>query len=148
MIPFLTEWAQRTPDAPAFIEPGYTITYGALLRQLLAGAAWLHGSGVRGGDTIAFTFEPGLAHTQGLLPLYYACFYLGAPILPLYPDVPLALRAPLAARFRARWLLAGAHTEPPPGCTRLDPAGFDPASEKRPAGPAPRGDDPARPARY
>jgi acyl-CoA synthetase (AMP-forming)/AMP-acid ligase II len=148
MIQLFIEWATRTPDAPAFIEPGHTTTYGALLRATRAAAAWLYVCGVRAGDVVALSLDGQPARSARQASLFYGLFYLGAPVLPLYPDAPPATRGPLVARFSARWLIAGGSVDAPAGCARLDPAAFDRESDRWQAAPAPRGDDPARPLRY
>lgn len=148
MIDFLAAWAQRTPDAPAFIEPGLTVTYRELFQGAQAAAAWLHDCGVRARDIVALSLNPRPAHSRRQLSLIYGLFQLGAPVLPLYPDVPPAVRGPLAARFDARWFITADSLEGPPHCGRLDPTAFDPESEQWREAPAPRERDPASPLRY
>ncbi len=50
---YLREWARRTPDKPSLIYYGRAVTFGELDRLSDAFAAWLHGQGVRKGDTVA-----------------------------------------------------------------------------------------------
>jgi acyl-CoA synthetase (AMP-forming)/AMP-acid ligase II len=50
---YLREWARRTPDKPSLIYYGREVSFGELDRLSDAFAAWLHGQGVRKGDTVA-----------------------------------------------------------------------------------------------
>ena len=51
MIGSLLTWAAARPEAPALIDGGRTIGYGALARGVRARAAWLRRRGVSGSDS-------------------------------------------------------------------------------------------------
>src|SRR4051812_38575844 len=90
------------PEAPAYIDAEGAISYGELLRQTELAAAWLWRQNVRPDDIVALALEaPSRAARAGLYVLYGAA-YLGATLLPFYPDAPLQGRRPLAARYGAR----------------------------------------------
>jgi acyl-coenzyme A synthetase/AMP-(fatty) acid ligase len=138
-------FAESQPDAPALLEGGRRVTYGELFRPVRAAAGWLHRAGVRAGDTVALSLaDPGGDAVRSAR-IFYALAHLGAVILPLYPDVPVARRLDLISRFGAKWLIPREAGEPAGGCIAIDPATFD---WTRDAPAAPRGDDPGRPFLY
>ncbi len=102
----LVEWARTRPDAPAFVNHQGTVTYAALLRAVRAQARRLHAWGVRRKDTVAIAFVTQPEQTVQQIAQFYAIAWLGAAILPLYPEVPTALHGQLAALFGAQWLVA------------------------------------------
>ncbi|APW41489.1 class I adenylate-forming enzyme family protein [Rhodoferax saidenbachensis] len=117
----LVHWAHIKPDVPALLGETVRVSYAELLRGVRARASWLHHMGVRQGDTVAL----GLAKTGADYPrqveLFYAIAYLGATVLPLYPEVTLLRRGQLADQFNAQWLVS----EPLPETSRarlLNPA--------------------------
>lgn len=135
----LVHWAHTKPDAPALLGQGVATSYAGLLRGVEARAAWLHQAGVQAGDTVAL----GLSYTESDYPqqvaLFYAIAYLGGTILPLYPEVPLERRAPLADQMGAQWLLSS--PTPSSGRVRLlDPATYAAQAAQSSAFPVPRGD--------
>lgn len=138
VIDRLLRWAQTRPDAPALIGSGLRLRYADLLPGLRARAAWLHGSGVRAGDTVALAFARGQT-IQEQVEIFYACIWLGAPVLPLYPEWRAEQQAAAIAQLNARWLVSPQRIGDTP-C--LPPQHFDTslwAGES-----APRGDAPER----
>jgi acyl-CoA synthetase (AMP-forming)/AMP-acid ligase II len=133
------------PRAPAYIDSLGVLDYGTLCAAARRGATWLHGQGVRAGDTVALAMDASPAGARRALELFYAAAWLGAAVLPLYPDVPQLARIGLIARLHPAWLLASGA---PPWVERaraLDPTAFDPADETLDGRPAPRGDTPDAP---
>ena len=147
-IASLVERSGSKPGAPALIGGAKTVTYASLLRGVQSGAAWLHRSGVRAGDTVAYTLDLEPAHYVRQVELFYAIAYLGAAILPFYPEAAAAPRGQLVARFDARWLISAHALETGGASIRLDPSEYDAARGTWPEIAAPRGDDPARPFLY
>jgi long-chain acyl-CoA synthetase len=139
------ENAESQPEALAFIAEDRRLTYGELCRPVRPAAAWLYRFGVRAGDVVALSLgEADLSGVRSIRALY-ALAYLGAVILPLYPDVPLSRRRELIGRYAARWIVTPEPGESTPACPAIDPDGFewDFASEGGAA--APRGDVPEWP---
>lgn len=140
----LVHWAQTKPDAAAFLGGGVRVDYATLLRMVEHRAAHLYSLGVRPGDTVAVALPDVGARYPSQAALFYAIAYVGASVLPLYPEVPLERRGVLADLLGARWLVS----EPLPEASRaqcMDPAAYDPQAVV-PA--APRGDTPQRPFLY
>ena len=73
--------AARTPDAPALRENGRTLSYAALVAEIDACAALLHGRGVRRGDRVVLVSENCIAQVA----LIFAASTLGAWIVNLNP---------------------------------------------------------------
>jgi acyl-CoA synthetase (AMP-forming)/AMP-acid ligase II len=73
--------AARTPDAPALRENGRTLSYAALVAEIDACAALLHGRGVRRGDRVLLVSENCIAQVA----LIFAASTLGAWIVNLNP---------------------------------------------------------------
>jgi long-chain acyl-CoA synthetase len=119
------ENADSQPDALAFIAEDRRLTYGELCRPVRPAAAWLYRFGVRAGDVVALSLgESDLSGVRSIRALY-ALTYLGAVILPLYPDVPLSRRRELIDRFGARWIVTREPGESTPGCPAIDPDAFE-----------------------
>ena len=137
--------AESRPDALAFIGEDRRYSYGELCRPVRAAAAWLYRSGVRAGDVVALSL--GASDLQGVRSVraLYALAYLGAVILPLYPDVPRARRIDLVERFHARWAVTGEPGESTPDCPAIDPQAFDWDFAADGGAAAPRGDVPEWP---
>lgn len=119
------ENAESQPDALAFIAGDRRLSYGELCRPVRPAAAWLYRFGVRAGDVVALSLDSTGLHDVRSVRALYALAYLGAVILPLYPDVPLSRRLELIARFGARWVLTREPAESLSGCPAIDPETFD-----------------------
>ena len=119
------ENAESRPEALAFIAGDRRLTYGELCRPVRPAAAWLYRFGVRAGDVVALSLgESDLSGVRSIRALY-ALAYLGAAILPLYPDVPLSRRRELIDRFGARWIVTREPGESTPECPAIDPDAFE-----------------------
>ncbi len=73
---------------------------------MLGAAARLDALGVRKGDTVALSLGAARDNAADLAGVVYAAGYLGAALLPLYPDVPQGRRRELATAFGARWAIS------------------------------------------
>ena len=147
LIDALIAHASLRAHAPAVVEGERVLDYENLLRSVRAGAAWLQASGVRSGDIVALSMRPTPGAPFRELHLFYALVWLGAVVLPIYPDVTPRRCAELLAHFRARWLLGvqgiDAALDPPvapPGFALLDPGDFDPRDVRWNGADPPRGD--------
>src|SRR2546425_2607345 len=138
-------FADSRPEAIALIEKGKRLTYGGRGRRVRATAAWLHRAGVQAGDTVAVSFDAPFTGSLRSLQFFYALASLGAVVLPLYPDVPIAERLELVARFRARWLIPRHLVEASAKCSLIDPAACDWRACERDGAVAPRGDEASKP---
>ena len=140
----LIHWAHAKPDAPAFLGGGVRVEYAALLRSVEHRAAWLHQAGVRPGDTVALALPDTGVDYPAQAALLYAIAYIGASILPLYPEVQLERRGVLADLLGAQWLVS----DPIPQACRarvIDPGLYDAQAVMAAA---PRGDGPQQPFLY
>ena len=81
----------RHPDRIAVEAPGESVTYRELLLRAVRAAGALHIRGVRRGDRVALTLEPGLPFVEAL----HGCLLLGAPAVPI--DARLGMRERAAA---------------------------------------------------
>ena len=70
----LNDWAEQTPDAPAFVQGDQTITFAELFERSLRVAQGLADLGVEPGDRVALW----LPNVAAYLFLYFACTRLGA----------------------------------------------------------------------
>ncbi len=100
MIEELIAWAQAAPRAPALIDAERSTSYGELLEQVRASATRLAQRGVQAGDTVALPLGQAGFHDE--VARFYGAAWLGAGVLPLYPDVSPARRNALQAAFGAR----------------------------------------------
>jgi long-chain acyl-CoA synthetase len=134
LVSLLLARAASHPDDPAIVEEQRTVHYGELGRRILSAAGGLHALGVRRGDTVAFSFGNSATHAIDFVSAIYGAGYLGAAVLPLYPDVLVERQRELVGVFGARWSVAAvaqdlgatalmlgdacasSRTEPPPGC--------------------------------
>jgi acyl-coenzyme A synthetase/AMP-(fatty) acid ligase len=98
--------ASSHPGEAAIVDERHAVTYGELARGILAAAGRLDALGVRTGDTLALSFGASPERTDDFVSVLYGAGYLGAAILPLYPDVPTARKRQLAETFGARWSVA------------------------------------------
>jgi len=76
---FLGFHARATPDRPALVFAGETVTYGAMFARARAAAAWLEGQGVRPGDTVALWMK----NSPAFLDLVFGASHRGAVLLPM-----------------------------------------------------------------
>ena len=141
----LVHWAQTRPDVPAWLNTHTRVSYAALLQGVQARAGSLYQAGVRPGDTVALGLDKDTDDHVRQVEVLYAIAYLGATILPLYPEVSLDRRGPLSDLMGAQWLVSA----PLPG-TASRVRVIDPVSANFPATHAapPRGDHPERPFLY
>src|SRR3954463_8467220 len=110
--------AARHPAAPAIVDERRTLTYEEFSRSVVAAAGRLHQLGVRAHHTVAVSLGAGVSGND-LGSILYAVGYLGAAVLPLYPDFPPMRRDWLAQRFAAQWLVDGLRSASPPGVALL-----------------------------
>jgi acyl-coenzyme A synthetase/AMP-(fatty) acid ligase len=110
LVANLVAKAAAQPAAPAYIDAAGALSYAELLERVKAAAAALWERGARADDVVALTLEEEAAR-RGLI-LFYAASWLGAAILPLYPEVPAADRQPLLQRYGARRCFAAADLDP------------------------------------
>ena len=139
------ENAESQPDALAFVGENFRLTYGELCRPVRPAAAWLYRFGVRAGDVVALSLGASDLSSARSVRALYALAYLGAVILPLYPDVPLSRRLELIERFGARRILTREPAESTPDCPAIDPETFDWDLTGAGGAAAPRGDVPEWP---
>jgi len=97
----LLHFADAQPDAVAFVEKGQRLTYGGLGRRARATAGWLHGAGVRAGDTVGVSFDGLGTDSIRSLQFFYALSFLGAIILGNGINYPIVLVSRYL-EFRAR----------------------------------------------
>jgi long-chain acyl-CoA synthetase len=76
---FLRQSAERTPDAPAIIEPGAQVTYGDLNRRANQAAHVLIAAGVRRGDRVVLAVDDGAESVA----CYFGAMKAGAVAVPL-----------------------------------------------------------------
>lgn len=106
LVSRLLAHASARPRDEAIVDERKTVTYGELARRVLGAAARLDALGVRAGDTVALSFGASREHAVDFTSALYGAGYLGAAILPLYPDVPEGRRRDLVGTFGARWSVA------------------------------------------
>ncbi len=99
----------RSPDAAAVTDDAGTLTYAELDRAANRLAHALLARGVRRGDRVGIA----LSRSRALVAAVHACLKLGAPYVPLEPDLPLARRRLMAddARVVVVFCDAGAEAE-------------------------------------
>ncbi|HEX4325180.1 MAG TPA: class I adenylate-forming enzyme family protein, partial [Burkholderiales bacterium] len=141
-IDALVRHATRAPQSIAYLDEVGSVTFGALHAAARRGAAWLSHEGVRSGDTVAMALDSSPAGARRALELFYAAGWIGAVILPLFPDVPKAARIDLIKRYSANWLLASGAPPQVAQARSLDPLRFDPRDPGRDDLVPPRGDHP------
>ncbi len=90
--------ADRTPDAPALIEPKTTLSYAALSERVRALAAVLAQAGVGPGDLVGLWSEK----TSAAVAALYAISACGAAYVPIDPAVPRARAALVLSNVGAR----------------------------------------------
>lgn len=125
VVALLLAQAEAQPEGKAFIDRAGTLTYGQLAQGAGAAAAWLAAQGVKPGDRIALSLFYQPANPLGALELFYGAAWLGAVILPVFPDVKPERRKKVAERYGARMIEAfdyqhGQRTPPPPRGDGLD----------------------------
>jgi len=123
--------AAAQPEAPAFIDGKGVLTYRELLEGAEQAAQRLWQQGVRARARVALPLGGRAAGARRTLKLFYGLAYLGAVVLPLYPEMAPAARAALPRRY---------------GLRLIDLRGLAAGGPARAR--APRGDDPARPFLY
>jgi len=95
--------AAARPHAASYVDGGRVVSYRQLAEGVERAAAGLWRRGVRPGELVALDFEEASAESAlRSLFLFYGACWLGAAILPLYPEVPAADHEPLMRRYGAR----------------------------------------------
>lgn len=121
----LAEWAQQTPDAPAFLHGERTISFAELHEQSLRAAQGLADLGVGPGDRVALW----LPNVPAYPVLYFACARLGAIATAVNTRFRAVEVADIVGRSGAKVLACA------PGFRRIDflsiLAEVDPASLER-----------------
>jgi acyl-CoA synthetase (AMP-forming)/AMP-acid ligase II len=148
LVEALLRHAGDAPHMPAYMDSLGTLDYGTLSTVARRAAAWLHAQGVRAGDKVALAMDYSATGARRALELFYGCSWLGAAVLPLYPDVPQKARIDLVARFKVTWLLAAGAPAQVAGARALDPLLFDSSEIALDQHPAPRGDGRDAPCLY
>src|SRR3954471_24236471 len=143
----LLAYAARRPAAPAIIDERRTLTYAEFSRSVVTAAGRLHEFGVRARDTVAVSLGAGVSGNE-LGSIVYAVGYLGAAVLPLYPDFPPMRRAWLAQRFAAKWLVDRLGSASPSGVALLPLEELTVPTETATLFTSPRGDTPESPFHY
>jgi long-chain acyl-CoA synthetase len=115
LVSRLLAHAATRPGDAAIVDAWQTVTYGELARRVLGAAARLDALGVRAGDTVALSFGARIdtrdASVAEFVSALYAAGYLGAAVLPLYPDVPQERRRELIDSLGAGWSVAASQEE-------------------------------------
>src|ERR1044072_9366203 len=102
LVSRLLAHASSHPGDLAIVDGRWRVTCGELDRRILAAASRLDAMGVRSGGTVALCLCAG-AECADWLCAFYGAEYIGATVLPLYPDVPQAGRQELVRAFGTRW---------------------------------------------
>lgn len=106
LVSRLLAQASAHPGDAAIVDERRTVTYGELARRVLGAAARLAALGVCAGDTVAISFRESRDQVVEFTSVLYGAGYLGAAVLPLYPDVLEGRRRELVAALNARWCVA------------------------------------------
>ncbi|MFG2000951.1 amino acid adenylation domain-containing protein [Spirillospora sp. NPDC048911] len=119
MLPdaFLAQ-AERTPDAPAIITSGQTLTYGELLAHARHAAAWLRREGVGRDELVGLVMTRGPEQIIGIL----ATVMAGAAYLPVDAALPDQRRTYMLQDGRVRLVLTNAITTTTAETLTLDAA--------------------------
>src|SRR6478736_10202908 len=121
----LAEWAEQTPDAPAFLHGEKTISFSQLHEQSLRAAHGLADLGVGPGDRVALW----LPNVPAYPILYFACARLGAIAVAVNTRYRAVEVADIVGRSGAKVLACA------PGFRRIDflsiLAGIEPAALDR-----------------
>ncbi|BBK35049.1 hypothetical protein STAQ_01270 [Allostella sp. ATCC 35155] len=113
----IDHFATTAPDRPAIVTPQATIGMAAFRRTVLAAAAWLARRGCGPGIVTGLSRRSDAEH----LVLLHALGRLGAVVLPLDRDAPIAVRSALASRLGARVVIGQAPDDALPGLPLLIP---------------------------
>lgn len=97
-------YADERPDAPALVEGGATLTYGAVAAYVAKATAYLAGLGVAPGDRVAVAMANSVDH----MILIFALFRMGAVLVEVPTLMEAAQRAELIRQFGIRLALTGA----------------------------------------
>ena len=119
-------WSTETPDAPALIEGGRTVSYRDFDDAVWRTAAAFKAEGVLPGDVIGLA----LPSSSLYLVAVYALARLGAVQIALPPGQPAALREPLVRQFRvtAAVRVAGQAPDPEIPTLTIDPSWLEPGA--------------------
>lgn len=96
-----SEQVLRTPDNPAVITSGKTLSYKQLQQYALQVAAKLNAAGVKQGDIVAVSMEKGWQQVVGV----YAALFAGAAYVPIDPALPESRIEYLLAQTDAKAVL-------------------------------------------
>jgi acyl-coenzyme A synthetase/AMP-(fatty) acid ligase len=141
----LIQWAQTRSAKPALQGMQAPVTYAELLQGVCARAAWLHAAGIRASDTVSLSFNEPADSLQQQVETFYALAWLGAAVLPLYPEMKEERRAALVDQLGAQWLISRLLPDTS-RAQRLDPSSYVAAHWA--AQQVTRGDDPSLPFHY
>jgi amino acid adenylation domain-containing protein len=125
--------AAATPDAPAIVAPGRTLSYGELERRSRAVAGWLRGQGVDRGDLVPVAMAKGWEQVVAVLGALRA----GAAYCPVDAHLPAARIEHLVRACGARVALTQSHR---PVTTGVETLPVDLAPDDGEQLPAPAGD--------
>lgn len=131
----LTRWealVQAAPDHPAVIDAVRGWSRAELWQQVRAIAAGLRRAGVGEGAVVAL----GGRRDACQVAAWWACWSVGAAVLPLEPTLPLLRKQAMVAAAQARWLLGAAAEPALPGVVPLSLAALAQTPMQTPTGPA------------
>src|SRR5438045_3359764 len=97
----LAQAAER-PEAAAYVDESGVLTYRELAHNVERAAALLSHRGVRAGDVFGLSIRDDAEAARHGLYLLYGLGWIGAAVLPLYPEMPRSSWQPLLDRFGAR----------------------------------------------
>jgi pyochelin synthetase len=99
-----TRWAVRTPDAPAVLSSGRSVSYGELFRRAAHAAAWLRARHVRRDELVGLVMHRGPEYVVGIL----ATLMAGAAYLPVDATWPAERIRYVLRDGQVRWVLSNA----------------------------------------
>ncbi len=100
---WLSRFAHETPDKPAIVAPGETLTYREALRRAQRLARALSALGLRKGDVIAIQ----LPNVPEFVIAYFAATMMGAVLAPMHMPYRAREMAPLLRHAQARAAICG-----------------------------------------
>ncbi|SQF97498.1 amino acid adenylation protein [Paucimonas lemoignei] len=100
----IRRWAEQTPDAPALVADGQSLSYAQLDQQVAQLAAGLAAEGVCKGAVVAIALPRSAAQVVAML----ASWRAGAAYLPLDPGWPVARQQSIIQQAKVSLLLADA----------------------------------------
>lgn len=110
--------AERTPDAPAVVTSGATVTYGELYARARHAAAWLRARGTGRDELVGLVMTRGPEQVVGIL----ATILAGSAYLPVDAGLPEERRRYMLRDGRVRHVLTNVAAEAGADALLLDPA--------------------------